>query len=574
MDACFFNTYNDINEIKPDLVIALGGAALYQTTGLEGITKHRGKVIISEKLGGVKVFPTFHPAAVKYDPDKYNRLKTDFENIRNALEDKPFEIVHYPYEYVDTWEQIDGMMDELRGKELNLDIETTGLDCYKDSVTLIQLSANSKKIFVIDMRTITNKPYVLSKINELMETCPVVGQDFTFDAKFLKVQYSIYPKLWEFDTCLAEYMLTGMKSNDLDYLTDKYAPESMGYSDDVKRAGGAHKVLDKKKLLQYAADDTGVMFRIKKQQRRALMKRKCMWNSFTADWCYKNLTLPCNDVLTRMSLRGLKYNTEKLKSIDEKYAKKGRRALMKAQGLDGVKACEKHFRQRFNPRSTLHIRWLMLKHYGLPVLKTTTHDNPSIGQDEMEIYAKKHNNEYCRIMEKYRSIQNIRDNFLIGVLAKLKDGVAHTNFSLHGTASGRPTSKDPNILNIPDDEDIRSCIIPRDGHAFLYSDLSQIEVREAAVIYGEPKLVEYCNTKGKDFHCMTTANMFKIPYDEVYEWYRKYEAGSKDKKAVLMHANRSAAKTITFGILYQMGPDELSYRLKITKEEAEAHRED
>jgi DNA polymerase-1 len=212
----------------------------------------------------------------------------------------------------------------------------------------------------------------------------------------------------------------------------------------------------------------------------------------------------------------------------------------------------------------------MLKHYGLPVLKTTTHDNPSIGQDEMEIYAKKHNNEYCRIMEKYRSIQNIRDNFLTGVLAKLKDGVAHTNFSLHGTASGRPTSKDPNILNIPDDEDIRSCIIPRDGHAFLYSDLSQIEVREAAVIYGEPKLVEYCNTKGKDFHCMTTANMFKIPYDEVYEWYRKYEAGSKDKKAVLMHANRSAAKTITFGILYQMGPDELSYRLKIKKEEAEA----
>ncbi len=573
MDACFFNTYNDINEIKPDLVIALGGPALYQTTGLEGITKHRGKVYVSEKLGGVKVFATFHPSAVKYDEHKYNKLVTDFKNLRNALEDKPFEVVHYPYIYIDKWQQIDDMMDELRGKEINLDIETTGLDAYQDTVTLIQLSANTKKIFVIDMRTITNKPYVLSKINELMVTCPIVGQDFTFDAKFLKAQYSIYPKLWEFDTCLAEYILTGFKANDLDFLTDKYAPESMGYSDEVKRAGGAHKILDKKKLLQYAADDSGVMHKIKRKQRKALMKQKCMWNDFTAEWCYKNLTLPCNEVLTRMSIRGLQYNTEKLQAIDEKYAKRGRRAMMKAKALEGVKACEKAFRQTFNPRSTLHIRWLMLEYYKLPVLKTTDHNNPSIGKDEMKIYAKDKDgvkgNEYCKIMVKYRSIQNIRNNFLSGVLPKLRNGVAHTDFSLHGTASGRPTSKDPNVLNIPDDDDIRSCIHPRDGYVFVYSDLSQIEVREAAVIYNEPKLIEYCNTAGKDFHCMTTANMFNLDYDEVYKWYRESEAGSKDKRAIKMHAQRSAAKTVTFGILYQMGPDELAYRLGITKKKAE-----
>jgi len=295
-----------------------------------------------------------------------------------------------------------------------------------------------------------------------------------------------------------------------------------------------------------------------------------MWDSgFTAEWCYKNLTLPCNDVLSRMSLQGLTYDVEKLKAVDEKYAKKGRRALMKAMTLDGVLATQKHFKQRFNPRSSRHIKWMILNHYQLPVLATTKHDNPSVGKNELKIYAEKHHNEYALIMEKYRSIQNIRDNFLGGVIPKLQDGVAHTDFSLHGTASGRPISKDPNILNLPDEDDIRSCIIAPRGYIFVYSDLSQIEVREASVIYKEPKLIEYCNTTGADFHCLTTSNMFNIPYDEVFKWYRAYENGSKDKRAKEMHDKRSAAKTITFGILYQMGAETLAYRLGITKKKAE-----
>ena len=300
------------------------------------------------------------------------------------------------------------------------------------------------------------------------------------------------------------------------------------------------------------------------------MKQTSMWKSgFTAEWCYKNLTLPCNDVLSRMSLQGLTYNIEKLKAVDEKYAKKGRRALMKAMTLDGVLATQKHFKQQFNPRSSRHVKWMMFDYYKLPVLAKTKHDNPSVGKDELKIYAKKHKNEYALIMEKYRSIQNIRDNFLGGVIPKLQDGVAHTDFSLHGTASGRPISKDPNILNIPDDDDIRSCIIAPKGYIFVYSDLSQIEVREASVIYNEPKLIEYCNTVGSDFHCLTTSNMFNLPYDEIFKWYRAHENGSKDKRAVEMHDKRAAAKTITFGILYQMGADTLAYRLGITKKKAE-----
>ena len=101
---------------------------------------------------------------------------------------------------------------------------------------------------------------------------------------------------------------------------------------------------------------------------------------------------------------GLTYDVEKLKAVDEKYAKKGRRALMKAMIQDGVLATQKHFRQQFNPRSSNHVKWMMFEYYQLPVLATTKKDNPSVGKDELKIYAKKHHNEYALIMEKYRSI--------------------------------------------------------------------------------------------------------------------------------------------------------------------------
>lgn len=99
------------------------------------------------------------------------------------------------------------------------------------------------------------------------------------------------------------------------------------------------------------------------------------------------------------------------------------------------------------------LRWLLIEKYKLPILKTNTvssgEKTPVLDATRMKIYAEKHKNPYCKIMEKYRSYQTLRENFLSGLLPKLVNNVAYTTYSLHATDTGRPNSKEPNLLNLP-----------------------------------------------------------------------------------------------------------------------------
>jgi len=212
------------------------------------------------------------------------------------------------------------------------------------------------------------------------------------------------------------------------------------------------------------------------------------------------------------------------------------------------------------------VKWLLLEYFKLPVIKTTKKETPSIGKGEMKRYAEQFKNPYCLVMEKYRSLQNIRDNFLSGIAPKLDNGIAHTKYSLHATTTGRPNSKDPNLLNIPRLKEIKKCIIARPGYKFIQADLSQIEVRVAAVIYYDQNLIDICNTEGKDFHCLIASKANNISYDK---FYTEYIAGNKKFKEM-----RQAAKGLTFGVLYQEGSQKLAYELNISEEKAEKFIED
>jgi len=556
LDACHFHTWKDIQTINPKLVVAMGGSALYSLTGKEGVSNYRGKLLYSEKIGR-RVYVTFHPAACIHDPTKWEVLQEDFKRIPSLVDKNPDEIKHYPYELITTADQFGAALPRLFDNIVYFDLETTGLSPYTEEITLLQLG-NGKDVYVIDASVLPN---IKEGLRLLFSKSPVVGQDFSFDAKFLAVKLGILPSKWEHDCCLAEFVVSGMKDNDLEYLTSKYVPESFGYDEAVKLVGGAHKIKNKDVLLQYSADDIGVLPKIRRVQTKMLMREEM-------HWLFKNITMPCNKVLTKMSLRGVLYDTKALMKVDKKYEKRAEKALLKLQTVAGVSETEQHFRKKFNPRSSDHIKWLLIEYYKLPVLKTTKkHHNPSIGKNEMKKYAKApHNNPYCKIMDQYRSYQNIRDNFLSGVIPKLIDGVAHTNFSLHAVASGRPNSKDPNLLNIPAEEDIRRCIIARPGHTFVHADLKQIEVRVAAMLSEDEGLIKICNDIDKDFHSMIASNISGMPYNE---FYGRYLAGEKK-----IEDERRAAKATTFGILFQEGAIGLAYNLGISETKAQKFIDD
>jgi DNA polymerase I len=556
LDSCFIFSYRDIQKINPKLVVAMGGAALYQLTGKEGIERYKGKLLWSDKINK-KVFATNHPAVVLYDRAKLKDLKRDFKNIPKLLNEEVQKVKHFNYKYAEDYDTAIDLLStfETPDNELYFDLESTGLNPFKKEITLLQLGNKNSEVIIIDGKILDT---VKDRLLSLFENCDIIGQNYSFDTTFLFMKLGIFPKKWKHDTCLAEFLIFGMKDNDLNYLTYKYYPDSFGYDDLVIDAGGAHKVRDKKVLLQYACDDVGVLPFIKEKQRKVMLDNDQLW-------FFENLLMPCNKVLTKMSIRGVTYDIRELDKFDNYYSSKAEALLNSVLQLDGIKEYEKRFKKKFNPRSHEMISWLLLDYYKLPPLKKTkTKQKPSLGKKEMEKYAKEYDNEYCKTMEKYRSFQNIRDNFLFGVKPKLIENVAHTTYSLHAAATGRPNSKDPNLLNIP--PEIRSIVVPRKGYLFLHADLSQIEIKVAAVVYNDDNLIKISNDTTKDFHSMIAARTFKYDYDT---FYKKYKEG--DTHIISL---RRAAKGISFGVLYQETAWGLAYELGITEEEAQRFIDD
>lgn len=550
LNKCFIHTLREVNKIKPKLVIAMGSVALYQTLGKRGIERYRGKVYFSNKIN-CNVYTTYHPAAIIYDPSKKDVLIEDFRNIRDA--NVLYEYHKAPYVLLTTHKEYINVKPLLEKSPLiYLDTETTGLDPWTDTLTLIQLGTVDGSIYLIP------KSLLYDIDLKFLENKSIIGAGFEFDAKMLSTNINITLDNYYHDVIMAEYLLTGIGKNDLTELTYKYVPECAGYDDDIKELGGAQNATGEQ-LYQYAANDIYVMYKIVKQQ-KAELEKEGMTNLF------KNIKMPTNKILTNMSIHGVKYDIDLIKQMDEKYRKKGETLLLKSKKLPGIQKCQDHFKKLFNPRSSQQIKWLLLEHDKLPVLKKTKKDQPSVGQGEMKTYAEKYNNKYCKLMVDYRSNETLRSSFLSGVLPKLVDDVAHTKYGLRSTSTGRPNSTGINLLNIPRNKDVKQCLVARDGYSFVYGDFAQMELRVGGVVYNEPRLINICNDSDKDMHCNITAKAFNRDYDEIYNGYQ-----NKDKELTEL---RTKGKSVSFGVLYQIGAQGLAYDLKITESKAQQFIDD
>lgn len=567
LDSCFMHSFLELSKIKPKLIVVMGGSALYQACQKTGVTNYFGRLMWSDRVN-CKVYVIPHPSQIRSMGDDYDVAFREhlnyWERIPLMLSKDHSEIKLYNYTYIanpqDYMNHVHPILSA--SKELYFDLETTGLDPFRETITLLILGTDRDHIYVLPERILAD---IRPLLKDLFDNIPVIGQGYEFDAKFLQAQYELFPQHWGHNTMLAEFLLTGARANRLRLLTGKYDPDAYGYDDAVKEVGGAHRVTDLKTLCQYAANDVGVMFPIREAQQKSLVKLDM------EELLYK-ITIPSSKVLTKMSLRGVRYDIEQLNKTNSKYIRLAKEALDQAMQLPEVITMQEETGDAFNPKSSVQIRTLMIDYYKEKVLKTTKSGNASVTQAEMKIYAakKKNPNRYAQIMEKYRAYEGIQANFLAGVrdqhLIKEdggKFGVAHTTYSLHIAATGRPTSSNPNLQNIPKDEDIKAVYVARPGYVFVYADLSQIEVRVAAMLSQDPTLMKACNSKGLDFHSVIASEINGYEYDYFYQ-KAKIE---KDKKFDTLRNN---AKTTTFGILYGMSAFGLAYRLGMTVNEAEA----
>lgn len=267
------------------------------------------------------------------------------------------------------------------------------------------------------------------------------------------------------------------------------------------------------------------------------------------DRVYRDIDLPLAPVLYRMERAGVRIDTTALGKLSEKFtgelARVGDRIFERAG-------------QRFNINSPKQLGTILFTHLGLPApVKYGKGKTVSTAQDVLEQLAEKH--EVPKLVLEYRHLAKLKSNYIDALpLLADSDSRVHTTFQAAATATGRLSSVNPNLQNIPIrtelGREIRAAFTAAKGTRLLSADYSQIELRLLAHFSGDP-LLKRAYAEGIDIHALTASEVFGVPIDQM------------DKET------RNRAKAVNFGIVYGISPFGLAAQLGIPQAEAKAYIE-
>jgi DNA polymerase-1 len=288
----------------------------------------------------------------------------------------------------------------------------------------------------------------------------------------------------------------------------------------------------------YASEDVDYALRLFKRFEPELTQQ-------SLDGLFHELEMPLVPVLARMELAGIKIDQDFFRGMSKRFAKELELVQDEIFKIAG---------ESFNLNSTPKLREILFQRLGLPVLKRTK-TGPSTDVSVLEELAEQ-GHQLPRLLMEYREMEKLRGTY-VDALPKLvhpDTGRIHTSFNQTVAATGRLSSSDPNLQNIPIrtalGREIRKGFIAEPGHALLGVDYSQIELRILAHFSGDDAFVEAFR-KGIDVHRQTASVIFGIPVDEVSS------------------AMRAQAKTINFATLYGQGSFSLAKQLGIPRDEAQ-----
>lgn len=261
---------------------------------------------------------------------------------------------------------------------------------------------------------------------------------------------------------------------------------------------------------------------------------------------YEEVEIPLIDVLSDMEMTGIKIDGKILKSMSEQMEEEMKEVQKEIYRIAG---------EEFNINSPKQLGDILFKRIGLtPSKKTPRSRDFATGVEILEELSRFH--PLPKKILEYRSISKLKSTYTDALppLINVRTGRIHSSFNQSGTATGRLSSSEPNLQNIPiggeSGRKIRRAFIPEKGNLFLSADYSQIELRILAHLSDDPDMIEAFQ-KGEDIHRTTTSKILFIPYDKVSEEQRRF------------------AKTINFGIIYGMSAFRLSKELGISRTEAQ-----
>jgi DNA polymerase-1 len=455
------------------------------------------------------------------------------------------------HQYFKVGEGLDITVDELVEKlqaepEFCFDTETTSLDYFALDIVGLSFSFKETEAYYVPCPAdLDGAMQIINKLKPLLEdtTKLKIGQNVKFDMHVLH-KYGVNVSLPIYDTMLAHYLAEPDLKHGMDYLSETYLGYTPVHIDELigkkGKGQGTMRDVELEKIAAYAAEDADITY----QLRRAIAP---MVADRELDSVLNDIEHPLVCVLASIESAGVKVDEDFLREYSTVLGKDLESLQTQIHDLAGLK---------FNIDSPKQMGEVLFKHLHIPQDKVTATGQASTSEAVLSKLA----GEYpiVSLILDYREIAKLKSTYVdsLPLLVNKTTGRIHTTFNQTIAATGRLSSINPNLQNIPvrteRGKQMRKAFIPRDeNHVLLSADYSQIELRLVAEMSGDKGMTEAFQNK-LDIHTATAAKVYNVPYGEV----------TKEM--------RYKAKSVNFGIIYGQGAFGLAENLGISRSEAKS----
>jgi DNA polymerase-1 len=428
------------------------------------------------------------------------------------------------------------------------DTETTGIDALNAELVGMSFSFEKGKAFYVPFPEKQEEAQVLAdKFKPFFESEAIekIGQNIKYDLKILS-RYGVQIKGKLFDTMIAHYLINPDMRHNMDVLSEtylKYSPKSI--EDLIGKKGKNQKSMREvslEEIKEYAAEDADITYQLKQNFSPILDKAE-------TKKLFDEIEIPLIPVLAAMELEGINLDVPFLKSMSVEMAVESNALEQKIYETAG---------EKFNlasPKQLGDVLFDKLKIGGAKQKKTKT-GQYATGEEVLSYLA--NDNEIVRDILEWRQMVKLQSTYIDALPNQVDDktGRVHTDYMQTVAATGRLSSNNPNLQNIPVRTErgrlIRKAFIPRDeNYTLLSGDYSQIELRIIAALSGEENMIKAFQNH-EDIHKSTASKIFNVPLDEV------------------TREQRSHAKTVNFGIIYGVSAFGLSNQTSLSRSESAA----
>ena len=508
-----------------------------------------------EKIFEELEFKTFAKRILKKDKqeqkkqnlqlDLFAEFPTDGKEISEFSSFETIKTVSHEYKLVENEDEIKQLCDYFLTKEiLSLDTETTSLSSIDAELVGLSFSVKENEAFYVPVPADQDEA---RKIVDLFrpvyenEKILKVGQNLKYDYEVL-MKYGVRLAGKMFDTMLAHYVIEPELRHNMDYLAEVYLKYKTIHIDELIGPKGKNQKsmrdLKPAEVYEYAAEDADVTLKLKNKLEPILKEKG-------ADDLFYNIEMPLMPVLAEMEMNGVKIDTQSLAETSNVLTKRLEEVEKEIYELAGAP---------FNIASPRQVGEVLFDKLKIVEKAKKTKTGQYVTNEEV-LQSLKGKHKIVEAILEHRGLKKLLGTY-IDALPKLinaRTGHIHTSFNQATTATGRLSSSDPNLQNIPvrgeEGKEIRKAFIPEPGCLFFSADYSQIELRVMAHLSGDENMIEAFR-EGHDIHAATAAKIYKEEMENV----------TRDQ--------RTKAKRANFGIIYGITVFGLAERLEISRDEA------